>query len=232
MQSVTDGRTGEGLVGEDAGGSPTLTQRRMARTRRELAKAAGRLFASQGYDETTIEEIAAAAEVSPRTFYRYFAHKEGVVVALAQFGLDDVLAELRRRLPGEPLPEALAETVATVVAKDQADPSGDGEAEARAFFQMVRQIPALRARWLDEIFQRQAELAEVLATAYPALADDPLWPPVAAGAVLAAVSAAFELWAAGELAGPLDQVVAQALEVLARPFGQPSAKRGRSTRGL
>jgi AcrR family transcriptional regulator len=197
----------------------------MARTRRELAQAARRLFASQGYHETTIEEIAAAAEVSPRTFYRYFTHKEGVVVALAQFGVDDVLAELRRRLPEQDLPRALAEAVTAVVAQGQAEldrregqpRQGDREAEARAFFLMVRRTPALRARWRDEIFQRQDELAEVLAELDPEVGTDPLWAMVAAAAVLAAVSAAFELWAERVVEGPLSQAVERALEALALP---------------
>ncbi len=185
----------------------------MARTRRELAKAASRLFASKGYEETTIEEIAAAAEVSPRTFYRYFAHKEGVVVALAQFGFDDVIGELRMRPAQEPLQHALA---AALIAPIYAQASS--EEEVRAFFLMLARTPALRARWREEVYTRQVAFAQVLAERVPALAAEPLRARVAAGALLAAISAAFESWAEGAVRGSLRATLERAIALLTGPL--------------
>lgn len=200
----------------------TLTERRMARTRRELATAASRLFASKGYEETTIEEIAAAAEVSPRTFYRYFAHKEGVVVALAQFGIDDVIGGLRRRPAREPLQRALAGALIAPI-EEQAS----SEEEVRTFFLMLARTPALRARWREEVYARQDAFAQALAERLPALAASPLQGRVAAAALLAAISAAFDAWAEGAIGGGLRATLERAIAMLMRPLLPAAGQTGR-----
>jgi AcrR family transcriptional regulator len=63
-----------------ANGSSDLRQRKRIRTKQMVQKEALRLFAQKGYDQTTVEDIAHAAAMSPRTFFRYFPSKEDVVL--------------------------------------------------------------------------------------------------------------------------------------------------------
>src|SRR5262249_7926869 len=69
-----------GPAGHPGAGRPGLRERKKARTRAAIREHALRLFREQGYDETTVEQIAEAAEVSPSTFFRYFPTKEDVVL--------------------------------------------------------------------------------------------------------------------------------------------------------
>src|ERR1700744_4083588 len=79
---------------------PGLRERKKARTRASLREHALRLFREQGYQATTVEQIAAAAEVSPSTFFRYFPTKEEVVL---QDDMDIRLVEaFANRPPGRP----------------------------------------------------------------------------------------------------------------------------------
>src|SRR6201986_1226105 len=80
-----------------------LRERKKARTRASLREHALRLFREQGYQATTVEQIAAAAEVSPSTFFRYFPTKEDLV---PKADLDGRIAEACARQPAELRPVA------------------------------------------------------------------------------------------------------------------------------
>jgi AcrR family transcriptional regulator len=79
-----------------------LRERKKARTREALLDAAMALFSRQGFDRTTVEEIADACEVSPRTFFRYFPTKEDVLFADAEARRERLLAAIAERPPDEP----------------------------------------------------------------------------------------------------------------------------------
>src|SRR6202050_5561478 len=80
-----------------------VRERKKARTRASLREHALRLFRDQGYTATTVEQIAAAAEVSPSTFFRYFPTKEDLVL---QDDMDTRMAEAFARQPPELAPVA------------------------------------------------------------------------------------------------------------------------------
>ncbi len=78
--------------------SPGLRDRKKQRTRRAIEQSALDLFETHGFDGTTIDEIADAADISPRTFFHYFPSKEDVVLADYALRLESIVAALEASL--------------------------------------------------------------------------------------------------------------------------------------
>src|ERR1700709_2259979 len=93
-----------------------LRERKQLRRREQITDAALRLFAERGFDGATIEEIAAAAEVSRRTFFRYFARKEDVILDWKRRMAEELRAALKLRPAGESPLEATHQALAAVAA--------------------------------------------------------------------------------------------------------------------
>lgn len=74
-----------------------LRELKKQRTRATIVDVAARLCAQQGYEQTTVDQIAAAAEISPRTFSRYFPNKEAVIGALIEDTAEHVAEALARQ---------------------------------------------------------------------------------------------------------------------------------------
>ncbi len=103
----------------DVGAEPGLglRERKKQRTRATLINAAVQLCLKQGYENTTVDQIAAAADVSSRTFSRYFATKDAVYMALLDALIQGVAAELRQ-VPSEVSPlRALCDAHLAVLGK-------------------------------------------------------------------------------------------------------------------
>jgi AcrR family transcriptional regulator len=143
-----------------------LRERKKAKTRAAIQQQALRLFQEQGYQATTIEQIAEAAEVSPSTFFRYFPTKDDVVLYDA---LDPVLLEAFRAQPAKLSPiQALRGAMWAVFAELPAEEV----ALQRERDALIRSVPELRARMLDEFARNLDLLAEVVAERVGRRADE------------------------------------------------------------
>jgi AcrR family transcriptional regulator len=144
-----------------------LRERRQQRQRAELVSAGMRLFAEQGFDATTVDEVAEAAGVSRRTLFRYFGSKGDIVMEWARGTTAVLTAALRARPPAE---EPLSSLHAAFIAMC-ASISGSAEhsRHIRSVIVMIEQSPSVRpyrllkhARWEDALaellVERQPEL--------------------------------------------------------------------------
>ena len=162
-----------------------LRERKKQRTRQALIDAAVRLFEERGYEATTVADIAAAAEVTPRTFFLHFPAKEAVVFANSPSRLELGLGVLASRRPGEPvrnlLVRAMTEMIQDTWESDLA--SGLGVLRVR----LLVTSPALRASLFTGLFAAQGELAAVLQSVSPDELDD-IDAAALVGALVGAVS--------------------------------------------
>jgi AcrR family transcriptional regulator len=134
-----------------------LRERKKARTRASIREHALRLFREQGYHATTVEQIAAAAEVSPSTFFRYFPTKEDVVL---QDDMDIRLVESLARQPSDRTPIA-AVRAALREAWGSFTPA-EWE-EIREGERLSAAVPEIQARSMNELARIMNVLSEALA---------------------------------------------------------------------
>ncbi len=157
-----------------------LRERKKARTRASIREHALRLFREQGYQATTVEQIAAAAEVSPSTFFRYFPTKEDVVL---QDDMDTRMIEALERQPAglSPLSAARAAVREVVASYSAADVEVIRETTALAMT-----VPEIRARALDEFARTINVIGEAVAKRAGRSPDD-LAVRVMAGAIVGVI---------------------------------------------
>jgi AcrR family transcriptional regulator len=146
---------------------PGLRERKKAKTRWAIQEHALRLFAAQGYEATTVDQIAAAAEISPSTFFRYFPTKEDVVV---QDEYDDLFLEAFRQAGPALDPVAVLRAAIAKVAGTLDQQEWD---KSMARSRLVLSVPALRARSMENFMVMAQRAAAVLAEGAQLPPDDP-----------------------------------------------------------
>jgi AcrR family transcriptional regulator len=132
-----------------------LNQRRKAQTRIEIAKAALRLFARDGYDTVGLDAIAEEAGVSLRTLYRYFPTKDELLSPLVMGGTAGLAELLAERPAEEPLVEAVQRAYEERAAFA-------GPANVHVLIGLLVNVPVLRARWLDDLRTVEEALTPVI----------------------------------------------------------------------
>jgi AcrR family transcriptional regulator len=194
------------MTEEKAGGG--LRERKKLATRQALGAAAMRLAIERGLENVLVEDIAAAADVSPRTFNNYFASKYEAICALALDRGTRVGEALRARPAGEDLWSAVRAAVLEVYGVASAAP----DPRLQAGIRLVTSSPELRGEYLKALAVMQYELAGVITErSGGALAADTVVGRALAAAVTAAIQAATEQWLFSDPPVPLAPVIEDAL---------------------
>jgi AcrR family transcriptional regulator len=140
-------------------------ERRKRRTRQAIQKAALELFAERGYRETTINDIAARAEVAPRTVTVHFPAKDELLLDAEPFTLDSLTERLSARRPNESALQALRDWMASTMTEVEINASGlDGRFwERRALrAHIINDEPDLRGRSRASYYPFERVLAEAI----------------------------------------------------------------------
>lgn len=188
--------------------STGLRERKKLERRTRLADVAVELFERNGFEKTTIEQIAAAADLAPRTFFSYFATKDDLVLADYTDRLRRILEELDRRPAAEPAWEALRSSFATVADDYEAE-----ESRIRRRFTIMATSPSVAARSLQLQAGWEQALADALTRRLEADPGDPM-PRLLAATALAVMRASLQHWLLNIEDGPLPDLVQRSFDQL------------------
>jgi AcrR family transcriptional regulator len=178
-------------------------------TRRRLMREGQRLFAAQGFDRTSVDEIAAAAGVSRRTFFHYFDSKEDVVLSRHDDFERALMEAIRTAPPQAPLLQVAEQAVIAAFAMFDAD-------EVELLEQLKRDTPALRARDHGKYERLERSIAGALAERAGASPDD-LRTRMDAMLVAGMLRVGASGWVSAAAAGvPVEEYVRQVVRSLGR----------------
>ncbi|MFJ5883981.1 TetR family transcriptional regulator [Kitasatospora cineracea] len=186
----------------------SLRERKKLKTRQTLRREALRLFAEQGWEATTVDQIAAAAEVSPSTFFRYFPVKEDLLLTDEY---DPLMADaIRSRPADEPFLTSAREVLVGLVRRMLAEHE---HAELYERMRLAAAIPSVRVRMLEGSGQPRGMLLDLL-TERAGPDASPLALRVTAAAISAALTETSLYWADHEGRDDLADLLDQALRHL------------------
>ncbi|MEV6287587.1 TetR/AcrR family transcriptional regulator [Kribbella sp. NPDC051770] len=195
-----------------------LRELKRERTRRLISDKAFELFSDHGFGRTTVEQIAAAAEVGPSTLYRYFPTKETLVIEFVEDSLFGAIDWLREQPAELELPVALAQVIDRVLDRMQSNPD-----RVRTVYELAEQTPSLSAHLTDAIWRWRKDLSTELVRRS---AGSALTAKLAAGTTMNVIEIVVETWV-GDPAGPSIKALArEALQLFEdRGIPLPSATR-------
>jgi len=187
----------------------SVRERTRRAVRGELAQLAMDLFVENGYDETTIDDLAAAAGMSKRTFFRYFASKEELVMGKYEVLGEQLAEDLAARPADEPIWVSLRQVFGQIA--DHVESEGTA---AVAMEKMVRDHPTLNASYLERVSRMQELLHDEARTrtGWP----DPADPRTAAivGAAFSCLIAAWATWLTTNQAQPFGDLLDQTMDAI------------------
>jgi len=195
----------------------SLRERKKLATRRALRRAAFELVTEHGFARVTVEDIAAAADVSPRTFFNYFPTKEA-----ALFGADpDRITALRERVarlaPGEPALAALRLVMvddARAAAAELTELGGDPAGWLRRM-KSAHTDPQLRAARAAQMAMTERAIAEGIAERLGTDPERDPYPSLLAATAAGVFRASISFWAGTGGTVPLEHLIDQAFGALA-----------------
>ncbi len=186
-----------------------LRERKKIQTRQAIRRAAYRLFKEQGYDATPVDQIAAAADVSPSTVFRYFPTKEDIVLTDEYDALMEAALRARPRdeAPLEAIRHSILEPLRRIVEHEREEMAERSK--------LLQEVPAIRARSNESMIESGRVLAAVLSERTGRPADD-IEVEVFVAAVLSGFQAALMHWARNGHQEDLMALMRQAVDVFSR----------------
>lgn len=212
---------------ESAAGSRAAAQR--LKMRRELAAAAMELFSTKGYEATTVDEIAAAAGVARRTFFRHFRSKEEAIFP----DHDDTLIRAEAVLNAAPAHEHPLDTVCRGIKEVMKMYAAQPDISV-ARYRLTREVPTLREAEIASVARYERLFTRYLLGHFDERAhaddanDDPLLAEVAASAVVTAHNHVLRRWLRADGQGDVEAQLDHAFAIVRRTFGSGIGA-GRST---
>ncbi|WP_018655430.1 TetR family transcriptional regulator [Actinomadura flavalba] len=165
-------------------------ERKKQLTRENLVDAAFTLFDAKGYDATTVDEIADAAGVSARTFFRYFGSKEEVALTFQAEQKDVTLTAIANRPREEPVFTAARRGIVTVTRAYERGELGFDHFRYACLLRMLDESPTLLAASLQNAQTLLRETAEIVAGRTGADPDTDIGPHVQASCIVSTFQAA------------------------------------------